>query len=61
MSEDGFRKVDTTVIRLDEHACPACGRSDRWESVVPAEDPLHNAGVTVFCDCGLGELRIVVE
>lgn len=49
------------LVDPSEHTCPACGRSDRWEGVEVEEDPGHNPAIIVWCDCGLGELKIIVE
>ena len=55
-------KTEFVKVRIDEYRCPACGRNDRWEQIVADDsDPDHNATIRVACDCGQGELQIVLE
>ena len=60
---DTADKKTTTphVVDVSKIPCPHCGRSDRWDGVVSVDSPDHNAELLVMCDCGLGELKIVVE
>ncbi len=48
-------------VDLSQQACPSCGRTDRWEGMHTEEEPGQNPSLIVWCDCGLGELKIVVE
>jgi hypothetical protein len=48
-------------IDLSEHECPACRSSGRWNIITSAEPPSNNPELRVLCDCGAGELRIIVE
>lgn len=49
------------VIDISQIPCPACGRSDRWDAMVTREPAANNPELIVCCDCGIGELVIVVE
>lgn len=49
------------TINLREHPCPACGSTERWEGMHAEEYPSNNPTLVVWCDCGQGELRIVIE
>jgi len=55
----GNGKCRTVVIKPSEHPCPACGRTDRWEAAYAT--PGRTDRITMWCDCGLGEIAFVVE
>ena len=55
------RKAVIVPVNLSFHPCPACGSTDRWEGMDAEVSSDHNPVITVWCDCGLGELRIIVE
>ncbi len=61
MTNGNGRTSATAHVDLSREPCPACGRTDRWERMHAEEDPGHNPVIVVWCDCGRGELRIVVE
>lgn len=48
-------------IDLSHVACPACGRSDRWDGIFTKETEHNNPELVVFCDCGRGEIVVVIE
>lgn len=52
---------DLTIVRLAEHPCPDCGSVERWSHMKTLTSPEHNPEIWVSCDCGSGELRILVE
>lgn len=54
-------KTARYVIDLSTVTCPACGRSDRWEAMTGDHPEGNNPQISVWCDCGVGELLIVVE
>ena len=57
----GSVKVAKMVtVDLSQERCPACGRSDRWDNNFAQEEPGQNAALVVWCDCGQGELKIVI-
>ena len=51
----------TVKVDLRDYPCPACGRSDRWTHIVTEERIANNPALLVSCDCGAGELKIIVE
>ena len=54
------RTSSSTLVDLSQHVCLACGNTARWEGMHVEEDPGHNPALVVWCDCGRGELKIVV-
>ena len=60
MSAQGNGKRRVVVVNPAEYPCPACGRTDRWEGAYEdPEDP--RPSMIVYCDCGIGELKIITE
>ncbi len=57
--------TETQVVRhnvdLSAIPCPSCSRADRWDAMDTMTNPHNNPELIVFCDCGAGQLRIVVE
>lgn len=54
-------KTTKYVVDLSGVPCPACGRSDHWDSMVHVESNDNNQELHVGCDCGMGEVVVVVE
>lgn len=55
------RKAAIVPIDLSLHPCPVCGSTERWDGMSAEERPHNNPRLIVQCDCGRGELRIVIE
>jgi len=49
------------AVVLSAQECPACGSTERWDAIHVEEDPGYNPAIIVQCDCGRGELKIIVE
>ena len=54
-------KTARYVIDLSMVTCPACHRSDRWELIESRDSGVNNPELRVSCDCGQGELLVVIE
>jgi hypothetical protein len=61
MKETLKRQQTIIPVDLSLHPCPACGRSDRWEGMHAEESAHNNPTLIVWCDCGQGELQIIIE
>ena len=55
------RQVVKSVVDLTQIPCPACGQTDRWDGMETRHAEANNPELIVWCDCGRGELNIVVE
>lgn len=49
------------VVDLSYVSCPACGSADRWDRIEAAEPEANNPELRAFCDCGSGEVVVVIE
>lgn len=58
---DVNRQGAIVPVNLSLHPCPACGSTERWEGMHAEISSTNNPALIVWCDCGMGELRIVIE
>ena len=56
---EGNGKRRVVIVNPAQYPCPACGRTDRWEGAFTT--PGKEGAMTVWCDCGIGEIIFVVQ
>lgn len=57
---DGPYAILPLSITLKQYPCPTCGSMHRWDKAVVRHGDTNNPELIVLCDCGRGELRVIL-